>query len=32
MWVLVLRLIQDDNAKHRRILSFIRDRAREKRG
>jgi rubrerythrin len=32
MWVLVLRLIQDDNAKHRRMLSFIRDRAREKRG
>lgn len=31
MWVLVLRLIQDDNAKHRRMLSFIRDRAREKR-
>lgn len=31
MWVLVLRLIQDDNEKHRRILRFIRDRARERR-
>ncbi len=31
MWVLVLRLIQDDNEKHRRILNFIRDRARERR-
>lgn len=28
LWELVLRLIQDDNAKHRRILTFIRDRAR----
>jgi hypothetical protein len=28
LWELVLRLIQDDNAKHRRILRFIRDRAR----
>lgn len=30
MWELVLRLIQDDNAKHRRILTFIRDQARKK--
>jgi rubrerythrin len=29
LWELVLRLMQDDNAKHRRILEFIRDRARE---
>lgn len=28
LWELVLRLIQDDNAKHRRILKFIRGRAR----
>jgi rubrerythrin len=29
MWELLLRLMQDDNAKHRRILAFIRDRVRE---
>jgi rubrerythrin len=29
LWELVVRLMQDDNAKHRRILEFIRDRARE---
>jgi hypothetical protein len=29
LWELVLRLMQDDNAKHRRILEFIRDRAHE---
>ena len=29
IWQLVVRLMQDDNAKHRRILEFIRDRARE---
>lgn len=31
VWVLILKMIQDDNAKHRRMLSFIRDRAKEKR-
>ena len=29
IWELVLRLMQQDNEKHRRILEFIRDRARE---
>lgn len=29
LWQLVVRLIQHDNEKHRRILGFIRDRARE---
>jgi rubrerythrin len=29
VWQLVVRLMQDDNEKHRRILEFIRDRARE---
>lgn len=29
LWALVLRLMQDDNAKHRRILTFIRDHARK---
>ena len=29
LWELVLRLMQDDNAKHQRILEFIRSRARE---
>jgi len=28
LWQLVLHIIQDDNAKHRRILAFIHDRAR----
>jgi len=28
MWELVVRLMQHDNEKHRRILEFIRDRAR----
>jgi rubrerythrin len=32
LWELVVRLMQDDNAKHRRILEFIRDRARERSG
>ncbi len=31
VWQLVIRLIQDDNEKHQRILEFIRDRARERR-
>ena len=30
VWQLVVRLMQDDNDKHRRILEFIRDRARER--
>lgn len=29
MWDLVLQIIRDDNAKHRRILEFIRDRAKK---
>ena len=29
LWELVVRLMQDDNAKHQRILEFIRARARE---
>ena len=29
IWELLLRLMQQDNEKHRRILEFIRDRARE---
>jgi len=29
LWQLVVRLMQDDNAKHQRILEFIRARARE---
>ena len=29
VWQLVVRLMQQDNEKHRRILEFIRDRARE---
>jgi hypothetical protein len=29
LWELVVRLMQQDNEKHRRILRFIRDRARE---
>jgi hypothetical protein len=31
-WDLVLRIMQLDNEKHRRILEFIRDRAREGKG
>jgi rubrerythrin len=31
LWELVLRIIQQDNEKHQRILKFIRDRAREAR-
>ena len=30
LWHLVLEIIRADNEKHRRILSFIRDRARER--
>jgi hypothetical protein len=30
VWELVVRMIQHDNEKHRRILEFIRDRARER--
>jgi rubrerythrin len=30
VWQLVVRLIQHDNEKHRRILEFIRDRARQR--
>jgi rubrerythrin len=30
LWQLVIRLIQHDNEKHRRILEFIRDRARQR--
>jgi hypothetical protein len=29
LWQLVVRLIQDDNAKHRRVLEFVRERARK---
>jgi len=29
VWQLVVRIMQDDNRKHRRILQFIHDRARE---
>ena len=29
LWQLVVRIMQLDNEKHRRILEFIRDRARE---
>ena len=29
LWELVVRLMQQDNEKHRRILRFIRDRAQE---
>ena len=29
LWDLVMRLLQQDNEKYRRILGFIRDRARE---
>ena len=32
IWQLVVRLMQDDNEKHRRILEFIRDRARGQNG
>jgi rubrerythrin len=31
LWELVVRLIQQDNEKHQRILKFIRDRARDAR-
>lgn len=31
MWELIVRLIQQDNKKHQRILKFIRDRARDAR-
>ena len=30
VWELLLRIMQQDNEKHRRILEFIRDRARER--
>ncbi len=30
LWELLVRLIQHDNEKHRRILNFIRDRARQR--
>ncbi len=30
IWEIVLQIIRDDNAKHRRILEFIRDRAKAK--
>ena len=31
MWQLVVRIMQQDNEKHRRILEFIRDRAHQRR-
>ena len=31
-WDLIVRIMQLDNAKHRRILEFVRDRAREGKG
>jgi rubrerythrin len=30
LWQLIVRVIQDDNDKHRRVLTFVRDRARER--